>query len=353
MKKLITGFFLCLLAVVALGTVTAKAASSKLTLKKSTTKTVYDYMFISIYSSLKEADIDKIEYKQGKVTKTADKYWKDADNAQYFYTNDDGKVETSFLIYSNATYSVRLTTKSGQKYVKSIKVKNFAVTSENSESSYFIKKISGPSAKGNYSITCDVKTQLTTRYSTFRGTKKGDTVNLGGGKYVTIIEYWKISKNNEIYKPNKYDDEVAVVVVRPQNPADFYDKLYDNINLEEQPSFYDFGFINDSNYEETLNAYEDYAWFEGGDYYVPIYKNLGTRKFIVTKNTVVKPAYMSSSLGYDEISGTDYMKLWLGKKQIDGIYIVKDVELKIYEKYDKKNKEFTDVAAYIKEIYMP
>ncbi len=350
MKKLITGFFLCVLAVIALGTVSAKAAAKNITLKKSTNKTVYDYMFIEVYSSLKEADIAKIEYKQGKIKKTADKYWKDSELAEYFYTNDDGKVETSFLIYSNGTYSVRITTKSGKKYVKSIKVKNFGMTSENAHCSYFIKKISGPSKKGNYTITCDVKEQLTTSFNTFRGTKTGDTVDIGDGKYVKVLEYWKMDENYQVYKLDKYDDEVGVVVVRPKNPLDFYDKLEEYVDLDEQPAYYDFGFINDSDYEETLNAYSDYAWWDGGDYYVPVFNNLGTKKFIVTKNTNVKLAYSSN---LPEISGTDYMQLRLDQKEIEGVYVPDDVELRIFEKYDKKTKQFTDVAAEIKEIYMP
>ena len=355
LKKLLAGFFLCIATALVLGGVSAQAASKKITLTPSTTKETFEYLVVYVSTPIKEDNIASIEYKPGKIKKAADKYWKDAETESWFYLDEEtGKTTASFWVYENGYYSVRITTKSGKKYVKSIKIKNLGVLSENSNHVYQIKKISGPSAKGNYSIIVDCMETLKARYDDFRGTKIGDTVLINDEIYVTVIDFRKLDGEGYYTSQDKYDDAVDCVVVRPKNPADLFE-LKEYVDLKENPDYYDFGFINRSDYEEHLVAYSDYEWFcTDSDYYVPIYYSLGTIKYIVTKNTNVKLAYVDSESGAPSmISGTDYMEIRLGKKEIKGIFVPDDVELKIFEKYDKKKFEFTNVVSEIKEIYMP
>lgn len=355
-NKLLAGFFLAVVAVLALGTVSAKAASKKITLTPSTKKDAYEYLVVDVETSLK--NVVKMEYQEGKVKKTADKYWKDSEELKYFYTNEEtGITSESFFVYNNGTYTVRVTTKSGKKYVKSIKIKNLCPLTETSSCVFNIKKVSKPSKKGNYTITAEAQIQLTAPYSVFRGTRVGDTVTLESGKQLKIIEFRKLVEGEYSHTTqNSYDDEVGCVVVRPLNPSDFYDTSDDiYVDLKENPAYYDFGFINDSDYEETLNAWNDFEWWDDGDYYVPMYKSLGTMDFIVTKNTNVKLAYVSWEVenAPTEISGTDYCEMLRGNKTIEGVTLINDVEVKIFVKYDKKAKEFTNVVGEIKEIYTP
>ena len=353
-NKFLAGFFLAVVAVLALGTVSAKAASKKITLTPSTKKDAYQYLVVYIETSLK--DVVKMEYKAGKVKKAADKYWKDSEELEYFYTDEEtGKTKQSFLVYDNGTYTVRVTTKSGKKYVKSIKIKNLCLLSENASCVYRILKVSNPNSKGNYTITVDCKRQLTAPYSLFRGTKVGDTVKLAEGAKLKIMEFRKYA-NGAYTTQDKYDDDVTIVVVRPLNPSDLYNTDEDYpYSIEESPNYYDFGFINDSDYEETLNAWIDYEWYDDGDYYVPLYYSMGTKKFVVTKKTNVKLAYVDWTVenAPKEISGTDYCAIRKGTKEIEGVYVYDTVDVSIFEKYDKKTNSFTNVVGEIKEIYTP
>ena len=85
LKKLITGFFLCIICAATIGGVSVNAKSKKIKLVPETKNETFELLFVDVIVSLKPSDIQKIEYQNGKVKKTSDKYWSNACKLEYFY----------------------------------------------------------------------------------------------------------------------------------------------------------------------------------------------------------------------------------------------------------------------------
>ena len=346
LKKLILGLFLCIICAATIGGVNASAKSKKIKFIPETKKETFRWLDVKMIISVKESDIEKIEYQYGKVKKTADKYWKDASIYDYYYEGEKkNTTEGSLSVYENGTYSVRVTTKSGKKYVNYIKIKNLGTPSENCEHTYTIKNVSKPDSNGNYTVTFDIKTEFNATFSDFEGSKVGDIVYVDD-KPLVIQAFKKMDENNNISSQDKWDESVQLIVVVPKNFADFYEgemlEYY-----EEYPEYADFGFLP-GYYDCEYIAYDDYEYWDCDNYYVPFYKVLSTKDFKVTKDTNVKLAYSAERY----ISGKDYFAIYTGEKEIEGINVYKGIDFNLYEKYDKK-KGFTDVISELQEIYTP
>ena len=346
LKKLIAGFFLCIICAATIGGVSVNAKSKKIKLVPETKNETFELLFVDVIVSLKPSDIQKIEYQNGKVKKTSDKYWSNACELEYFYEGSKkNTTEVSLNVYYNDTYSVRVTTKSGKKYVNYIKIKNLGVPSENCLHTYSITDVSEPDSNGNYTVTVECKTELNATYSDFEGTKVGDTVYIDE-KPVIIQEFRVMDTSGKTKSQNKWDESVGLIVVVPKNFSDFYEGESLKF-IEEYPEYADFGFIT-GDYDNEYIAYDDYEYWEAEGYYVALYKVLSTKKFKVTKDTNVKLAYSEKRF----ISGKDYFAVYRGDKTIDGINVYKGLDYRLYEKYTKKDG-FTDVISELVEIYTP
>ena len=350
LNKILATLFLCAIAVLTVHGVSANAASKKVKITPSTKEYKLDSLKLTVSASFKEENVEKIELKKGKVKKTADKYWEDAYSESFSYNKKKGKTEAEFYIHDNGTYSARVTTKSGKKYVKSIKVDNIVVQSEHSEQIKTITDISSRDSKGNYKIKVDFKYPLNTSSNTFEDTYTGDTIYLPEGPVVIQDFMWK-DENGDIKHQDYWDEYIQCIVVLPKNPADFYDMekcdyLYDN------PEHADFGFLP-GDYDNEYVAYDDYEYWDDGDYYVPLYRTIYSGiEFKITGKTKVKLAY-SEEGAPNIISGREYFDIMTGHaEEIEGVHIYGDLNYYLYEDYTEKDG-FTDVVKYLVEIYMP
>ncbi|MBP5331237.1 MAG: hypothetical protein J6Y89_05240 [Lachnospiraceae bacterium] len=350
--KLFAGLLLLVLAILIPNAVSTQAAVSKKVELEPWFHSIHSSVVVYVKTSLK--DVVSYEIAEGKIKKTADKYWKKAvyHNADYsYYDSETGITEFPFDVYKNGTYSVRVTTKSGKKYVNYIKISHIEPVSDRGKLVANIKKISKPDSKGNYTITVDYKDELTVSESLFEGTKVGDVVSVGG-REVEILDFMTQNADYETTSQKKYDENVECVVVLPKNAGDFYD-LEANSYIAENPKNADFGFIRNA---DTFIAYDDFEyWAFGGDYYVNLYDTVYAGvKLKVTADTLVRLAYANRDLYGDipTVSGTDYCAAWKGTKKLEDAYVYTDLDLHIYEKYTKK-KGFTDTVSEIVEIYTP
>ncbi len=350
-KGLFVGILLCILAVLIPQGVSAQAAiSKKIVLTPATVNETHGSVWIDVSAKLK--NVVSIEVKRGKIKKTADKYWKDCEKEDiYLYYNKETKTtESTFFAYENGTYSVRLTVKSGKKYVNYITVKNLAPVSERGKMTARITGVSEPDSKGNYTITADYKANITMSFSDLKGKKVGDVISVNGRK----VEITRILTMDDAYttkEQKKVDDNTECVVVFPKKASDFYDTSDEYYSyILENPDSAAFGFIRSFNSKDVFVAYEDYDyWADGGDYYVPLTDTVYTDvKLKVTAKTNVKLAYSPT----DRLSGTDYFAVWNGTKEIEGVYIMPQVDVHIYEKVSKDG-QFTDTVSEIVEIYTP
>ncbi|MCR5684614.1 MAG: hypothetical protein K6G81_04225 [Lachnospiraceae bacterium] len=354
LKKLFTGLLIVILAVMIPNAVSAKASTSKkITLSPWVTEKTHGMVVVDVYASLK--NVTGIEVKKGKIRKTADKYWENSEIEDYwYYDKETGITNSSFYAYENGTYSVRLTVKSGRKYVNYIKISNLEPVSERGQLTANIRKVSKPDSKGNYTITVDYKKELTVSYECFVGAKVGDVVSIGG-REVEIKDFQTMNEDYEIVSRKEFDEYVDCIVVLPKNAGDFYD-LNEYSYLLENPDHADFGFIRSFEDRDTFVAYDDYEyWTDGSDYYVHLFDTVYTGvKLKVTKDTLVRLAYADRDFYGDKptISGTDYCAARLGTKKLENAFIPENLDLHIYEAYSKK-KGFTDTVSEIVEIYMP
>ncbi|MCR5324400.1 MAG: hypothetical protein K6E85_14170 [Lachnospiraceae bacterium] len=353
-RKLFTGLIIVILAVMIPNAVSAQAArSKKIKLSPWVTDKTHGMVVVDVYASLK--NVTGIEIKKGKIKKTADKYWKDSWFDDYcYYDKETGKTHSVFYAYENGIYSVRLTVKSGKKYVNYIKISNLEPVSERGKLTANIRKVSEPDSKGNYTITVDYKKELTTSYKTFVGTKVGDVVSIDG-RDVEIKDFLTMNEDYETSSQKEFDEYVDCIVVLPKNVGDFYD-LDENSYLLDNPEHADFGFVRSYEDEDTYVAYDDYEyWADGSEYYVNLFDTVYTGvKLKVTEDTLVRLAYADRDY-YGKnptISGTDYCAARLGTKTIENAFIPEELDLYIYESYSKK-KGFTDTVSEIVEIYTP
>ncbi len=97
--------------------------------------------------------------------------------------------------------------------------------------------------------------------------------------------------------------------------------------------------------------YADYdEWMECAEYYVGLNEKLKSNsKLKVTKDTTV-----GLCITYNVVSSTDYFSYLEGYAEVpEELSIHKYTPMHIYEKYDKKNKKFTNTVSEIEEIYKP
>ena len=349
LRKLLTSLALCLFGIILIGSIPTEAASKKIKLTPSTKKDTYEYVYVDVTSTIKAEEVTKVEYQFGKVKKTADKKWKDA-SALYFYENDDGSTISWFNAYYNGTYSVRISTKSGKKYVKTIKIKNILPASTNSNKEATITGVSGPDKKGNFTITVDYLTPYNKNYDELVGLKVGDTLDFSG-KETTIISMYSLSDNYELVPMSAYDDTCVGIICQVKNWKDFYPE--DEWEYRKDPANQVFGLYS---FGGLYYAYDDYEY--APDCYVMLgYTYPSQVKLKVNSKTKVYPAYVDREKYPDgcELTAEEYFSL-IGNKDLQdqmGIYIYEGINFKIYEKYDKKTGQHTDVVAELHEIYTP
>ena len=346
-KKLLVALGAFILGIFLLGEVSAHAASKQLVLKLRSGQNPYKAQWIDVTSSVLTKDISKVEYVSGKVKKASSKKWKNAIPVATF-SLDDEAFEGCIEAYENGTYSVRLITKSGEKYVKTVKVKTKFPASENSNKEAVIKKISGPDKKGSYTITVDYLYPYNKKYDEINGIKVGDKLDFFG-KEATVTRLYTIDEDDEFVPITVFDDSCYAVICKPENYKDFYP----NAEYGDDPETYSFGLLNEGG---SFVAYDDYEY--GSDAYVTVnfvYK--ADVKLKAGKNTKVQPAYYDRSRYSDscEISMKEYVDLKGDDslKEEYGIYTYGEMTYYIFEKYDKKAKKHTDVVDILQEIYYP
>ena len=356
LKKIITGFFLCVIAVIAAGGIYTNAASKKIFLSLKKTKTTHTYNIINIETSIKKKNIASIEIKKGSVKKTADKYWKGAEKIDYFYSNDaTGKTKTTYVVDENGTYSVRITAKSGKKYVKSIKVKNIEPSSERSNLDARITGVSGPDKKGEYTIIVDYYGQVTVDSSKVLGRKIGDKIRIGERGIAKIVEILGEDSSYEYTIDQTKVQKDSCVVLIPDDPKSFF-----GIEDEDEDSYYSY---NDYKFGLIMSYTGDkfvacLAYDQSEEYrdelYDKIYSNV---KLKVNDKTSVHPAYVyrENDSSYVSISAPEYFELFnnMELQEETGIYVHEGVGVWIYEEYNKKTGKFTDYVSEIVEIYTP
>ncbi len=346
-KKLLVTLGVCIIGLFIIGEVSTFAADKSLVLEVRSNQNPYRSQWIDVFSSIPAKDVKRIEYVSGKVKKASSKKWKYAITVD-FYDGDDEGTEGSFDVYNNGTYSVRLTTKSGKKYVKTVKVKSMLPASADSNKEAVIKKISKPDKKGTYTITVDYLYPYNKTYDEVVGIKVGDTIDFFG-KEATVTQLYTYGEDYELVPITAFDDSCQVIVCKPKNYKDFYpDAIYG-----DNPDSYSFGLLNEGG---IFIAYDDYEYQD--DAYVPV--NFAYRsdvKLKAGKNTKVQLAYYDRERYPDGcvISMKEYVAL---KDNSDlqeeyGVYLYNETNFYIFDKYDKKAKKHTDVAEIIQEIYTP
>lgn len=357
-RKLFGFLLLCMLCILTIGAVSVSAASKKIKLKATTTEATHNYVNIDIFFSGKDTDIEKIEYKKGKTTKTADKYWKKATPVTYFYYSDNSKkTESYFMVEENGNYSVRVVLKSGKKYVKTIKIKNILPKTERSNYDAAITEISDPDSKGDYTITVNYYSMLTLDPKEVLDKKPGDIIEVGNRGKAKILEIYTM--DSSYYYTEKQDEVVpeSCVILLPEDPKTFY-----NITSEDQDTYYayndyKFGLIQNNSWNNFVAciAYDEPEEYRE-EMYDTVYKDV---KLKVNKDTVIRPAYYDhEKYGYNglEINIEKFLKLRnsLDLQQKEKIYITSSTfSCWIYEAYDNETGKFTDYVSEISEIYSP
>ena len=350
LKKLILTLVLSLLGVLFISGTQIYAATKKIVLEPSTTKDTYEYVYVSVTSPIKAENVAKLEVLAKKVTKTSDKKWKKAESI-YFYANDDDTTIGYFYAGSNGTYSVRLTTNTGKKYVMTIKINNLLPSSENSAKEATITGISGPDKDGNYTITVDYETAYSKTSKELKGKKIGDKLDFNGKK-ATITAMYSLDDNYELKSISAFDNNCYAVICQTDNWKEFYDE-----NSEEyrsDPSNQLFGLISYDG--KIFYAYDDYEY--APDCYVTLgYTYPSQVELKLNKDTIVKPAYIDREKNPNgcEITADLYVSM-IGNQELQeeyGIYIFDGTVFRIYEKYDKKIKKHTDIVDVLAEVYYP
>ena len=341
----------CVLGLLFAGSKPVDAATKQIVFDPGATATgdAYGSLYIGISSPIKAESVKKLEYQYGKVTKTSNKKWKNATPLPV-YNDDDGTTISYVYVYGNGTYSVRLTTTSGKKYVKTIKVKNIVPVSQNSSKEAIITDISAPDKDGNVTITVDYLTPYNKNYEELVGTKVGDTLDFGGKK-ATIVSMYELDDSYDLVPITSFTDECKGIICKANNWKEFFSSDED---YRENPQNQMFGLIS---FDGGLYiAYDDYDY--APDCYVKLsYVYPSGVKLKVTKDTVVIPAYVDHIKNPDgvQLSISEYVALKADKELQDemGVYINDSITYEIYEKYSKKKGTHTDVVDIIHEIYTP
>ena len=247
--------------------------------------------------------------------------------------------------------AVRLTTTSGKKYVATIKVKNILPASFNSSKEATITNVSGPDKKGNYTITVDYLTPYNKNYDELNGLKVGDTLDFNG-KETTITAMYSLTDDYDLEPISAFSDECVGIICKVKNWKDFYPE--DEADYRSYPENQIFGLYR--SYDGIYYAYDDYEY--APDCYVLLgYSYPSQVKLTVDKKTRIYPAYVDYNKNPDgcEITADVYFAA-IGNKELQeelGFYIYEGTTFSIYEKYNKKTGQHTDVVAEIREIYTP
>lgn len=344
MKKTLIYLVLVLILVLLVPGVCSYAADAKVTLKPSTKKTTYGNVTVSVSSSISSGSIYKIEWKKGKITKSASKYWKDS---------KDITKTSKFSVKKNGWYSVRIIDKNEKIYVKSIKIKNIKKAQYHGYMTGYIKGISEKDKNGEYTITVDFVDQIKCAKSDLWNKSIGDSVKVAGHKGV-IVDVLSDPRFPDGYaeltkRHTQVNDERYYVVVR------FDD--FDNYVLanDYNPKGIEFGFVLDG--AETYRAYYGISYNSFIEVYTPeeYYVEKGV-KLKVTKETSVQPAIFrraDGSFDYDyRMNGIEYIENIKGIKNTIGDGCITKYG-SIREMYDEKNKCYTNYVDEIIEKYMP
>ncbi len=349
LKKLFGGLVLCLLCLVTFAVFKsepADAAEKVITLSMNYGKKTHTYDFIDVHIALKENDIKKVEVKEGKIKSTSNKKWKNSVEKYFDSCTDDPNCTTaSFHVVENGYYSVRVTTKSGKKYVQSIKVKNILASDYLSICYSRIKDISKADKKGYYTLTADIYYQLAAEDSNVLGKKVGDTVDVDGFE-CTITDVLRFDDNGDPEHLTVVEDYSC----RPVLTTDAYE--YFPESFKDDPYF---GLVGNETSGGYFFAYDDYAWDDCySEFCSLLYKDA---KFSINKKTVVFPAYydMEKYGARYTINADTYIALRGNEKKQQklGIHFYDSTDWILYAHYDAKTDEFTDYLDEIYEIYSP
>ncbi len=356
LKKVITGLFLCAIAVIAAGGIYTNAASKKVTVYMESTVTTHSGEYIYVLTSIKKKNVASIEYKAGSIKKTADKYWKDAEDITFYTDDETGKTKAGFRVYENGTYSVRVTAKSGKKYVKRIKINNIEPCSDRSILDARIKEFSGPDKKGEYTITVDYYGLVTVEASKVLGRNLGDKVRIGDRGIAKIVEILGEDSDHEYTVQQTKVQATSCVVLIPDDPKSFYGIKSEDDDIYYSYNGYRFGLFMSYSGDVFVacQAYDEPEEYRD-ELYDKVYSNV---KLKVNDKTVIRPAYTEwSKYGMKTVtlSVSEYLALRNNRElqEEKGIYVYEGVGVWIYESYDKKTGEFTDYVSEIVEIYTP
>ena len=351
LRKILCGLLVTVLicsVLTGLKTNEAKGASNVLTLSLDTTYKTHRHNMVYIETSIPEKDIKSIESIPGKVKKTANKYWKNATNCYFYQYDDENVTHSSFLVYSSGYYTVRLIDKKGNKYVKSINVKNILPSDEIASKASLIKSVSTKKdSKGYYTLTADVFEQFSASYDKVLGKRVGDKIKLNGYQCeITNVIYF--DDNGEILEAQGVKDYTCRPVVKLLDTEDYYTE-YPEANV------YEFGLVCRGEGEDFY-GYDDYSW---EDCYVDAQFYLYRDKtFKFNKKTKYYPAYYNWEQLRNDFrytNGTNFLKIKTQKNAGDklGMWSYTGTQSYLFVHYDTKTGEFTDYLDEICDIYSP
>lgn len=349
LKKILGGLVLCLLCILTVAVLENKptdAAENIITLSMASGKKTHTYDYINAHIAIKASDIKKVEFQQGKVKSTSDKKWKVCVEWDFTECEDDPDCSFSTVsVGANGYFSIRVTTVSGKKYVKSIKVKNILDNADLCEFRAVITNISEADKDGYYTLTADLYEQFAAHVSEVIGKKVGDTINIYGFD-CTITDIIKFDENGEIQHVKKVTDYTCRPILTTEYnnslPKSFKDNPY-------------FGLVCLYATHEYFNAYDDYEW---EDCYSPFcYKYDTNTKFRVNKKTKVYLAdYDFTQYGSRYyLPANKYISLIGNTKKQEklNIHIYDHPEYYFYPSYNAKTDEASDYLEEIEELYSP
>ena len=355
LKKILGGLVLCLLCILTVAVLDNKptdAAEKVITLSMNYGKKTHTYDLIDVHIALKESDIKKVEIKEGKIKSTANKKWKNSTVYAVYECDDDPNCSScSHYVDTNGYYTVRVTTTSGKKYVKSIKVKNLLNNCYLSQCYSQIKNISKADNNGNYTLTADVYSQLGARVDDVLGKKVGDTIIVSD---TFMFEEFECTITDVIrfdgYGEPEHLDTVEDYSCRPVLTTEYCDLFTEY--FKDDPYF---GLVFNNTTGAYFMAYDDFAWDDCySEFCCLISKDA---QFLIDKKTLVFPAnYDMQKYGFRyTIDAETYIALRGNKKKQQklGIIIYDSLDCRLYMHYDSKTDAFTNYLDEIFEIYSP
>lgn len=345
-KKLLCAMLIGMLGLFLLGNVNAEAANkSVITFETGSKRAAYGSLQVIVESTFDYSELVKIEYKKGKVKKSADKYWKKA-------TDITGTA--SFTATKNGYYTVRITDINNKKYIRSIKIKDIKPAGEYGKNVAYITSIGPKAADGTYTITADFVKNISLPYKKLIGKKVGDTVKVEGntGKITRILSF-----DDEGYlKEGKktVDDYADRVMVRFST----HDNLYDYYNYPDYDPDAEYGFA-------SRNEGADWFLYSDADFeecYANAESIIKTNVDLkLTKDSQIQPSmYDYTEYGFEYTIGAEDYALLFKELRVDyiseyatEINVYPQFWGHIYQKYDSETKTFTDEIEFIRELYTP